>query len=378
MAGTASLLAAGYGSDGVYRSPRPAAPIPSDPALSLSDPARPPPRRRVRLRTRASGRRDGPRAHLRGPPLRGASHGRRAVLPRARPPRRRRAPPRAQLRALPGLLPRRHRDRSRRHHGQPALHPTGDRQADRRRPCQAHHHRVRHPAQDRRPPAPHHPPGRRWRRRAFRPRQQRHPLLGPRRRRPGDGVPPPSDAAERHGSAVLLVRHDGGEQGRRAHPRQLHRCGDGGDVGPGRARGRAQRVPLLPAYVPHLLHVRRHARAAAARQNRRRDGPVRRGRRARRRGAPPRHVPLLRAAGHDRTRQAREGRQVRPQLAQVHRLRRRAARQGRHGSRGRQMPPSRDYPGLWYDRNLRDDIAGIPTQGTCPSVWFNWNTCHWS
>uniref|UniRef100_K4ALV4 4-coumarate--CoA ligase n=1 Tax=Setaria italica TaxID=4555 RepID=K4ALV4_SETIT len=37
MAGTASLLAAGYGSDGVYRSPRPAAPIPSDPALSLSD-----------------------------------------------------------------------------------------------------------------------------------------------------------------------------------------------------------------------------------------------------------------------------------------------------------------------------------------------------
>jgi 4-coumarate--CoA ligase len=36
MAGTESL-AAGYGSDGVYRSPRPAAPIPSDPALSLSD-----------------------------------------------------------------------------------------------------------------------------------------------------------------------------------------------------------------------------------------------------------------------------------------------------------------------------------------------------
>jgi hypothetical protein len=36
MVGTASP-AAGYGSDGVYRSPRPAAPIPSDPALSLSD-----------------------------------------------------------------------------------------------------------------------------------------------------------------------------------------------------------------------------------------------------------------------------------------------------------------------------------------------------
>ncbi|TKV92783.1 hypothetical protein SEVIR_9G183000v4 [Setaria viridis] len=36
MAGTASP-AAGYGSDGVYRSPRSAAPIPSDPALSLSD-----------------------------------------------------------------------------------------------------------------------------------------------------------------------------------------------------------------------------------------------------------------------------------------------------------------------------------------------------
>ncbi|CAN6310379.1 unnamed protein product [Urochloa humidicola] len=36
MADTASP-AAGYGSDGVYRSPRPAAPIPSDPALSLSN-----------------------------------------------------------------------------------------------------------------------------------------------------------------------------------------------------------------------------------------------------------------------------------------------------------------------------------------------------
>ncbi|RCV42049.1 LOW QUALITY PROTEIN: hypothetical protein SETIT_9G184000v2 [Setaria italica] len=56
MAGTASLLAAGYGSDGVYRSPRPAAPIPSDPALSLSDLARPPPHLRTRAMDAATGR----------------------------------------------------------------------------------------------------------------------------------------------------------------------------------------------------------------------------------------------------------------------------------------------------------------------------------
>ncbi|XP_034577174.1 4-coumarate--CoA ligase-like 1 [Setaria viridis] len=37
MAEDTESPAAGYGSDGVYRSPRPAAPIPSDPALSLSD-----------------------------------------------------------------------------------------------------------------------------------------------------------------------------------------------------------------------------------------------------------------------------------------------------------------------------------------------------
>ena len=37
MAATASSPAAGYGSDGVYRSPRPAAPIASDPGLSLAD-----------------------------------------------------------------------------------------------------------------------------------------------------------------------------------------------------------------------------------------------------------------------------------------------------------------------------------------------------
>ena len=37
MAATASSLAAGYGSDGVYRSPRAAAPIASEPGLSLAD-----------------------------------------------------------------------------------------------------------------------------------------------------------------------------------------------------------------------------------------------------------------------------------------------------------------------------------------------------
>uniref|UniRef100_A0A0A8XYL3 Uncharacterized protein n=1 Tax=Arundo donax TaxID=35708 RepID=A0A0A8XYL3_ARUDO len=155
-----------------------------------------------------------------------------------------------------------------------------------------------------RSPPPHHPPRRRrWRLHAFIDRRrQRHALLRPRHRGAGDGVPPAADQAERHGGAVLLVGHDGGEQGCRPDARQLHRGGNDGDVGPGRARGGVPRVPLFPAHVPHLRHVRGHARAAAARQHRGRDVAVRHGGRDGRRAAAPRHVPLLRAAAHDRAR----------------------------------------------------------------------------
>ncbi|KAG2543417.1 hypothetical protein PVAP13_9NG744177 [Panicum virgatum] len=210
----------------------------------------------------------------------------------------------------------------------------------------------------------------------------------------GRRVPPPADQAERHGSAAVLVGHDGGEQGRHPDARQLHRGAHHVHVGPGRARGGDQRVPLLPAHVPPLRALRRHARAAAAREHRRRDAAVRRRLRDGRRAAAPRHVPLLRAAGDGRARPARERREVRPQLAQAHPLRRRAARQGCHGSRGQGLPGRRRCPGIRYDRDMWGHIARESRKGKIKLVNLDrlehlshklkqrsltsrhWNICH--
>jgi hypothetical protein len=373
-----------------------------------------PPRRRVPRRARAGRRRHRQRPHLRWAPLRGSHGGWRALDARGRPLRRRRPSPRAQLCPLPRLLLGCHRARRRRHHCEPAVHRERDRHAGRRRRRQARHHSRRPPAQGCRAPPPSRPPRWRLRRRhhhrlrGF--KHQRYPLQGPRRRGAGDGVPPPADQAERHGGAAVLVGHDGSEQGRHPDARQLHRGARHVHVGPGRARGGAQRIPLLPAHVPPLRALHRHARAAAARERRRRDAAVRRRLRDGRRAAAPRHVPLLRAAGDGRARQAREGREVRSQLAQAHPLRRRAARQGCHGSRGQGLPRRRHYPGNWasvtvlaccvwlpdisgdlaayamlpplagirYDRDMWDHIARESRKGKSSSTWVVWNTRHTS
>ncbi|CAL9109026.1 unnamed protein product, partial [Musa textilis] len=142
----------------------------------------------------------------------------------------------------------------------------------------------------------------------------------------------------RRRAAVLLGDHRS-QQGRRPDPPELHLHRPHGDGGP-RLEGRwAEHRHLLPAHVPHIRLVGGHLLPAVAGQQRRLGAEVRHGCDLEGGRAVPSDGLLRRAAGDDRARQAGDGDQVRPQLAEVRVLRRSTNKQGCDGGR-RQAPSS--------------------------------------